>query len=177
MKFILKMIGGKLGDPEAIEFLMCCSAIFTRYDGEYEDECIKIREVNRNDPSGRYHIRITLKAAYNKSSHCDNPVACVDGRGELFRWHAEFIHALGHVQELCKKINQDDQPYLTHIEVSTARKHNRKYDPGSSEDLLCKCGHTYYRHFDSYDYNAPVGCKYCQCDTFEKKEDGAKTDS
>lgn len=34
----------------------------------------------------------------------------------------------------------------------------------------CKCGHPYYRHFDSYDDMEAVGCKYCPCYTFETKE-------
>lgn len=45
----------------------------------------------------------------------------------------------------------------------------RKYNPSYGDDRLCKCGHPYYRHFDSYDDNAPVGCKYCDCHTFEEK--------
>ena len=45
----------------------------------------------------------------------------------------------------------------------------RKYNPSYGDDRLCKCGHPYYRHFDSYDDNAPVGCKYCDCYTFEEK--------
>ena len=30
-------------------------------------------------------------------------------------------------------------------------------------DRLCKCGHPYYRHFDTYAEMDPVGCKYCHC--------------
>jgi hypothetical protein len=32
------------------------------------------------------------------------------------------------------------------------------------DDRLCVCGHPYYRHFDTYEDMAPVGCKYCQHD-------------
>lgn len=35
------------------------------------------------------------------------------------------------------------------------------YDPQYGDDRLCTCGHPYARHFDSYDDNASVGCKYC----------------
>lgn len=35
-------------------------------------------------------------------------------------------------------------------------------------DVICKCGHPYHRHFDSYEDMAPVGCKYCQCRIFHK---------
>ena len=35
------------------------------------------------------------------------------------------------------------------------------YDPKFGDDRLCLCGHPYYRHFDTYEEMAPVGCKYC----------------
>lgn len=37
----------------------------------------------------------------------------------------------------------------------------RGYDPNFGDDRLCKCGHPYYRHFDTYEGMSPVGCKYC----------------
>src|SRR5271166_3913160 len=35
------------------------------------------------------------------------------------------------------------------------------YDPNFGDDVLCECGHIYYRHFDTYEEMSPVGCKYC----------------
>lgn len=35
------------------------------------------------------------------------------------------------------------------------------YDEKYGDSKLCKCGHPYYRHFDTYDGMSPVGCKYC----------------
>lgn len=35
------------------------------------------------------------------------------------------------------------------------------YDGNVGEGTLCECGHPYYRHFDTYDSMAPIGCKYC----------------
>lgn len=35
------------------------------------------------------------------------------------------------------------------------------YDPKFGDDRLCLCGHSYYRHFDTYEEMMPVGCKYC----------------
>lgn len=35
------------------------------------------------------------------------------------------------------------------------------YDSTYGDDILCECGHPYYRHFDSYEDMSPVGCKYC----------------
>jgi hypothetical protein len=42
------------------------------------------------------------------------------------------------------------------------------YDKTFGDDRVCKCSHPYYRHYDGYDDNAPVGCKYCHCPTFEE---------
>lgn len=46
------------------------------------------------------------------------------------------------------------------------------YDPSFGDDKKCECGHPYYRHFDTYEDMAPVGCKYCQidqCSGFKEK--------
>lgn len=47
----------------------------------------------------------------------------------------------------------------------------KEYNPDFGDDKLCECGHTYYRHFDTYDGMAPVGCKYCGCQEFKLKKD------
>ena len=44
---------------------------------------------------------------------------------------------------------------------------NEKYDPDFGDDKVCKCGHKYYRHFDTYEEMYPCGCKYCGCYAFE----------
>lgn len=37
------------------------------------------------------------------------------------------------------------------------------YDPNFGDLKVCHCGHHYHRHFDSWEENRPVGCKYCEC--------------
>ena len=59
-----------------------------------------------------------------------------------------------------------EKPYL--IKVVLERAHNPKY----GDERVCNCGHTYYRHFDSYEDMFPIGCKYCGCCDFVEKEDG-----
>jgi hypothetical protein len=55
-----------------------------------------------------------------------------------------------------------EEPYLKR-EVTTVKiEHNPKYD----QSALCTCGHTYDRHFDSYERMEPIGCKYCPCFEF-----------
>jgi len=58
------------------------------------------------------------------------------------------------------------EPYLIKKKVIIEKHYNPKY----GDDRLCKCGHPYHRHFDGYDGNAAVGCKYCQCYEFEPAE-------
>ncbi len=57
-----------------------------------------------------------------------------------------------------------EEPYIE-LTVTTVE---RKYNPNYGDDRKCKCGHPYYRHFDTYDDMYPCGCKYCDCFTFEE---------
>lgn len=54
--------------------------------------------------------------------------------------------------------------YFVHI--------NKEYNPHFGDDKECECGHSYYRHFDSYEGMDACGCKYCGCQHFQlsKKE-------
>ena len=47
-----------------------------------------------------------------------------------------------------------------------------EYDTAFGDDKVCKCGHAYYRHFDTYEDMRPIGCKYCPCDKFEEPKTG-----
>ena len=45
------------------------------------------------------------------------------------------------------------------------------YDPAFGDERQCVCGHSYHRHFDSYEDMDPVGCKYfmdCGCKGFKE---------
>lgn len=54
------------------------------------------------------------------------------------------------------------EPYLIEKVVTIVRKYNSNY----GDDIVCKCGHAYYRHFDTYEDMYACGCKYCGCYTF-----------
>lgn len=58
-------------------------------------------------------------------------------------------------------VTAPETPYL--IELVEVRKYNPEY----GDDRMCKCGHVYHRHFDTYEEMLPIGCKYCECYTFE----------
>ena len=63
-------------------------------------------------------------------------------------------------------IHKTNDPYIVTFEINKILKYNPEY----GNDKICKCGHTYYRHFDSMDLHeemAAVGCKYCDCQEFE----------
>lgn len=46
------------------------------------------------------------------------------------------------------------------------------YDPNFGDDKECAhCGHPYSRHFDPYENDEPVGCKYCNCMRFVEVND------
>ena len=59
-------------------------------------------------------------------------------------------------------------PYLLRKDSSgqTYECYNKEY----GDNRICKCGHKYFRHFDTYDNYEPVGCKYCACERFEEAE-------
>lgn len=72
----------------------------------------------------------------------------------------------------CDKVEEipisTDAPYIeTRVKVEGVMK---QYNPHYGDNKICRCGHTYYRHFDGYDSMAPIGCKYCACDEFTPKE-------
>lgn len=58
-----------------------------------------------------------------------------------------------------------EPPYLETIYIKKKVKYNPKY----GDDKVCKCGHPYYRHFDTYEQMETVGCKYCECFYFEEQ--------
>jgi hypothetical protein len=46
-----------------------------------------------------------------------------------------------------------NKPYLYTTTVETTGRYNLSY----GDDIECKCGHPYYRHFDTYDNMDPCG--------------------
>ena len=62
----------------------------------------------------------------------------------------------------------DNDPYIREYKVELTRKYNKNF----GDDKECECGHSYYRHFDTYEDMEACGCKYCGCYTFtpSKKE-------
>jgi hypothetical protein len=74
----------------------------------------------------------------------------------------EFPHEI----EMPEEDPSIQSPYIFKYVINI----ERRYNPDYGDDRICKCGHSYYRHFDSYENNDPVGCKYCSCFTFVEKK-------
>ena len=73
-------------------------------------------------------------------------------------------------QDMTSEVTPEGEaPYL--ITKITVVGYRKQYNPNYGDNKLCKCGHTYYRHFDSYEGMNPVGCKYCSCDEFVPVEE------
>lgn len=60
-------------------------------------------------------------------------------------------------------MKKPEQPYLT--KIIKLNIYNKNY----GDDRICRCGHPYYRHFDTYEDMSACGCKYCECYTFVEK--------
>lgn len=58
-----------------------------------------------------------------------------------------------------------DDPYIKMYRL----KEDLFYNKDFGDNKECQCGHPYYRHFDTYEQMEAIGCKYCQCYTFEEK--------
>ncbi len=70
------------------------------------------------------------------------------------------------LKELEEQLNSSSEnPYLYKLSIAKERSYNANY--GDTKE--CECGHSYYRHFDTYEDMAAVGCKYCGCYEFKPK--------
>jgi hypothetical protein len=53
---------------------------------------------------------------------------------------------------------------------------HKEYNPHFGDDRECQCGHSYYRHFDSYEGMEACGCKYCGCQCFKLSDSEIRED-
>lgn len=77
------------------------------------------------------------------------------------------------LQRLERVVRAGENPALTLRLLDKVRKLNQPYvyDEKHDQTAKCVCGHSYYRHFDGYDNNRPVGCKYCACHVFRAENE------
>lgn len=63
-----------------------------------------------------------------------------------------------------ESVEVDHGPYLSKRIVRTFT--TKEWNPDYNQNAICQCGHAYERHFDPYEMMYPIGCKYCECNTF-----------
>lgn len=81
-----------------------------------------------------------------------------------YYWHIKYFSGtFGYNRESSLALikSAEEKPYV-----------RGKYNPKYGDNKICECGHTYDRHFDSYEDNYPCGCKYCRCYKFKEKKEG-----
>ena len=64
------------------------------------------------------------------------------------------------------KQKKKEKPYI--IKIRKVVEREKLYNPRYGDDRVCICGHNYHRHFDGYENNRAVGCKYCECYDFKE---------
>ncbi len=69
--------------------------------------------------------------------------------------------------------NSTSEPYITKWRLEVIKE----YNPQFGDDRLCQCGHSYYRHFDTYEDMQSCGCKYCGCYDFKLDKSELRQDS
>ena len=122
---------------------------------------LKLVNVSRQRcvPYGRgrqfYELRV------NERFLCEVEHCFEDGASELLRRAADALD----------KVDPPSSsgPYISKTVTTKVRLYNKDY----GDNRICKCGHTYDRHFDGFEHpdHQAVGCKYCDCYTFERHED------
>jgi hypothetical protein len=65
----------------------------------------------------------------------------------------------------------EESPYIRYTVIRRTGLYNSEY----GDSRVCTCGHSYYRHFDTYEHMAPIGCKYCGCREFKEAPAPAST--
>ena len=86
------------------------------------------------------------------------------GDEPIYSVQVGMLRASEEINDLEAKIKQ-----ISHLQ-EFGYNIDEKYDPEFGDDKSCKCGHPYYRHFDTYEDMYPCGCKYCGCRTFDSPE-------
>jgi len=81
----------------------------------------------------------------------------------FFEWKRDYPDSLEAYVDAFKK-KEGEPPYLMSQTIET----HAAYNPNYGDDRTCKCGHPYYRHFDTYEDMKVVGCKYCECSEFRE---------
>ena len=107
------------------------------------------------------HDNLAVDAWNRLKKEIDERWWLTEGRGDFAynddRYRDEFHYALEAMRNIVDTAIRKTNPAAPALGL---------YDPKFGDDRVCNCGHTYRRHFDTYDDMRPVGCKYCGCQKF-----------
>lgn len=120
--------------------------------------------------TGRYYINKKNSQAYkviHVAIECTNGRERDDGFVVVYCKASERSMLLGNNTIFVRDLDEFLEKFESDTKLNTALFYNPEY----GDDKLCRCGHTYYRHFDSYENMNHVGCKYCDCYLFDSVED------
>lgn len=70
------------------------------------------------------------------------------------------------IKHRAKLLNNKNDPYLKYKYKYEYKVITELYNPNYGDDRICKCGHSYDSHFDSWEDMAACYCKYCNCNRF-----------
>lgn len=101
------------------------------------------------------------EASWLREEHLMEP----DALKVLKRAQATAIE--NYANRLQEELDFEQPPYIE----KTVTETTREYNPNYGDSRRCVCGHPYERHFDSYENNRAVGCKYCTCYDFVEDVD------
>lgn len=79
----------------------------------------------------------------------------------------EMIFTPEQARILRHNLEGNEDPEIIKILSDLKNEIERSWNPNRDQQEKCSCSHAYGRHFDSYEDMYPIGCKYCECDTFE----------
>lgn len=80
----------------------------------------------------------------------------------------EIILSIDQAKILRYALEGHEDPEIIKILNGLTDEIERSWNPNRDQQEKCTCSHSYERHFDSYEDMYPIGCKYCECDTFER---------
>jgi hypothetical protein len=82
----------------------------------------------------------------------------------------DYARLLVRVLESHESSSVRDLRRICDMVIDIQNKIDRIWNPDHDQNAWCQCGHIYSRHFDGYEDMAAVGCKYCECYTFESEQ-------
>lgn len=74
-------------------------------------------------------------------------------------------------ESLVRRMFESVDRRIKELEKPTIANVGKSYDKKMGDDKICICGHSYFKHFDSFRDMEHIGCKYCPCKNFEAREE------